>query len=189
MGSNDRSDPVQYILSMRAKASLIERTLRIYSLLGTLVAIFSGVYLVLTLIPIALTQEQKFAAALVALGLGLAVMSRTLIAIHKVREAEALERESQSEGMFDFLDTWKEFEQISKDTLRQKGERFEPHSVRSVIVRLYEEGKIDDADIKAIDEALEARNAIVHGGRHPPPSFLKAITNTLVQVIRKIAVP
>lgn len=164
----------------------MELVLRMYSLLGVLMAILSAGYFVQTLLPFTLSEQQKTALLIIGVGLVLATMSRALLVFYREREAE---RMAERERLLTLLDAWSSFETVSKRVLDQQGEKFDQHSVRSIISKLQSDGKINDADVRIIEEALGARNAIVHGQRSLSPSFTKRVTDVLLSIVQKIAVP
>jgi hypothetical protein len=172
----------------RARLNRLEFVLRFYSLLGIMIAVFSAGYLLLTLLPYNLSETQKTAVVLVGVGLALAAMSRALIVWRKERDQRDLERLKEQDRIVGFLDAWTKFETAGKDALSRRREKFERHSVRSVISRLRAENKIDDVDMKMLESALEARNLIVHGGRQLPTSFLKETTDVLLSIIKKVII-
>ena len=75
---------------------------------------------------------------------------------------------------------------MSKEILKRQDVDVNRHSLRSIISRLYEEDKIDQADVQTLDDALQIRNAIVHGGRPTSSVVAKKITDTLADIINKI---
>ncbi len=171
---------------MRRKLDFI---LRAYSLMGLLLAIMAGGYFLLTLLPFELSIEQQVSLMIAGIGIALALMSRTMIVLRKEREVEEMEKMSEYESVTSFLDTWVRFERISKETLEKDNEDFNRHSLRSVISRLYEEGKLDKNDVIALDEALQTRNSIVHGERPFSAKVAEKVTESLIEIIKKIAVP
>lgn len=167
----------------------LDRLLQAYSLMGLLMAIFAGGYLVLTLLPFELSFKQQYALMLAGIGIALALMSRTLMVFRRERESEEVERLREYESLSLFLDTWARFERTSKEMLSREGEEVNIHSLRSVISRLYEEGKIDKNDVTTLEEALQTRNLIVHGERLLSTKVSDKITDSLVEIIKKIAMP
>ena len=171
---------------MRQKIDLL---LRIYSLMGFLIAILAGGYFVLTLLPFKLTDKQVFLLMVTGVGIVLAFMSRTLIIFRRERESVDFERLKDFESFSSFLNAWTRFERISKEVLEKEGDDFNRHSLRSVISRLYEDGKIDRGDVMTLEEALQARNSIVHGERPISTKIMEKITDSLVDIIKKITIP
>lgn len=170
---------------MRRRLDLM---LRAYSLMGLLMAILAIGYFLLTLLHFELTVNQEMALMFAGVGIALALMSRTLVILRTEREWEEVERMNEYESVGSFLDTWTRFERISKDVLSKEGEGFNRHSMRSVLSRLYEEGKLDKSDLVTLEEALQARNSIVHGERPLSTKILENAADSLVEIIKKIAV-
>lgn len=161
--------------------------LRVYSILGFLIAIFSGAYFLLTLLPYELNREQQLALLVSGVGIALALLSRTIIIFRKQREEEELSKIKEYERISTFLDAWSQFEIISKHVL---GNEDDPHaklSLRSIISRLYEDNKINKADVFALEEALQTRNSIVHGEKPWSSELTGKVTDALIEIIRKIS--
>ena len=179
-----------YELSRRRRVRRrLDLLLRAYSVMGLLIAILAGGYFLLTLLPFELTINQLMALLFAGVGIALAFMSRTLMIFRKERESEELDRLNEYESLSLFLDTWARFERTSKEVLEKEGEEYNKHSLRAVISRLYEEGKIDKGDVIALEEALQTRNAVVHGERPLSTKVAEKITDSLVDIIKKIALP
>lgn len=189
MERDDYNEAFFEIRSQRRIRRKIDLLLRAYSLMGLLIAILAVGYFVLTLLPFDLSQKQQMALMVAGVGISLALMSRTLIIYRKERESEELERLNEYQNFASFLDTWVRFERVSKELLVKEGEEFNKHSLRSVISRLYEEGKIDKRDLAILEEALQTRNSLVHGERSLPTQLVEKITDALVEIIKKIAIP
>lgn len=185
-GHNVAFDEITRRRRMRRKLDLL---LRAYSSMGLLITILAGAYFIITFIPAPLTREQRMALMLAGVGTALALMSRTAIILRRERDFQELDRLKEYESLSSFLDTWTRFERTSKDVLAKQGDDFNRHSLRSVISRLYEEGKIDRGDVVALDEALQTRNAIVHGEKPLSMKLASQLTDTLLEIIRKIALP
>lgn len=183
---DNNKETLQYLskrLFYRKKFDLI---LRAYSTLGLLIAIFAGAYFLLTLLPYDLDREQQLALMISGVGIALALLSRTMIVLRREREEEEISRLKEYEKVAAFLDTWSQFERVSKEALSKDNEVFSKHSLRSVITRLYEEDKINKADVLALEEALQTRNLIVHGERPWSSELTGKVTDVLVEIIRKI---
>ena len=71
--------------------------------------------------------------------------------------------------------------------MSKEHEQYSKHSLRSVISKLYEEEKINKADVMALEEALQTRNLIVHGERPWSSELTGKVTDVLIDIIRKIA--
>ena len=185
----DRDDAFYELSKRRSTRRLIDTSLRVYSLFGLIIAIFAGGYFLFTLLPFALSMNQQMSLMIAGVGIALAIMSRALMMFRKESELQKVELIRQYESVASFLDTWTRFEQATKEALAGENEEYSPHSLRSVISQLHEKGKLDASDVVALEEALQARNSIVHGDQPPSVSFAEKITDSLTQIIRKISVP
>lgn len=170
------------------KVTVLRLVLRVYSQLGFLIAALAAGYLAVSMLPFSLSENQKIAAAIAGFGLAFAVMSKALIDVYDARERSELAKLREKEGTMKFLESWARFEEASKNALNQQGEKFDRHSVRSIISRLRADGKISDTDIAVLSEALEARNSIVHRGFSSSPSMLKRFNEVLEGIISKLLI-
>ena len=178
----------------RMRRRKFDLLLRTYSLGGFSIAILAGGYFLFSILPFEFSMRQQMSLIIAGVGLFLAFMSRTLIILRKERETEEIERIREEEierireyeSIASFLDTWARFERVSKDALSKEADDFNRHSLRSVISRLHEDGKLDETDILALEEALQTRNSIVHGERPFSTKISEKITESLVEIIKKI---
>ncbi|HZE72962.1 MAG TPA: hypothetical protein VE135_25910 [Pyrinomonadaceae bacterium] len=185
MERDKENEPFNVLSRRRRLRRRLDLLLRMYSLMGLLIAILAAGYFLLTLLPYKLSERQQMALIAGGIGIALAVMSRILVIYRTEQESEEIELLKENESLSSFLDTWAKFERTSKETL-SKQEDFNIHSLRSVISRLYEEGKISKEDVIALDEAVQIRNSIVHGGKTVPPHATEKVIGLLVDIIKKI---
>ena len=164
----------------------VDFLLRAYSWMGVSLAIVAAGYFLLTLLSFELSMEQQLALMVAGVGVLLSLMSRILVALRKERDTEFDYAEERDRSSF-FLKVWAEFERVGKKVLAQKEEELNVHSVRSVISRLYDEGRIDDEDVRVLERGLRTRNAIVHGGSKESIRVNERVTESVVEVMRKVA--
>ena len=135
-----------------------------------------------------MSQGQQRALMLTGVGMVLGVMSRTLIAIFASREREEAVRSEEEGQSLALLDTWANFEAVSREVLKKSGEH--PTLVtpppRILLVRLSELGKIDEQDVAVLERALQTRNSIAHG-RPAPLALATEVTEALRVITEKIA--
>ena len=189
MNDQDYMDNLYHLQRQRRLNNRIKFLLRTYSSVGVLLAIVAGAYFLLTLFPFDLSMQQILALMGAGTGILLSLMSRTLIVFYRERAALDIEREEESEKLAFFLNAWAQFEHVSKEVLLEQADDLNIHSLRSVISRLYAEGKIDKQDLSLLESGLKMRNAIVHG-KHPMPArTTEDLTASLVELTRKILTP
>jgi hypothetical protein len=160
--------------------------LKVYTYLGSAIALLGAGYFGLTLVPNQLTPKQTEALNFSVSGFALAVISQVAIAIFKERrKAESL-RYKEYAGLGDFLEAWSRFELISKHKMINDNESFDRHSLRSVISKLRRDYKINDSDVKALESALQARNAIVHAGQRLTLDRAESLTKSVREITDKV---
>lgn len=189
MERDEFSEAFYQLSKRRSMQRKLDRLLRAYFSMGLLMAILSAGGFVLTLLPFELSGMQLSLLGMTGVGIALALMSKTVVILRKGRESEELERLREYGTLSAFVSAWARFERTSKEVLAREGEEFNKHSLRSVISRLHEEGRIGDGDVSVLEEALLARNLIVHGGRPLSVKVAETITDSLAEIINKIAMP
>lgn len=173
----------------RMRQRKLDFFLRTYSLVGFLIAILAGGYFLFSILPFEFSMGQQMSLMIAGVGLFLALMSRTLIILRKEREREEIEMIREYERVASFLDTWARFERVGKDVISEEADDFNKHSLRSVISRLHEDGKIDKTDLLTLEEALQTRNSIVHSEKPFSTKEVEGITVSIAEIIKKIARP
>ena len=169
----------------RKQQKKLDLFLNVYSLLGLLIALLAVGYFVLTTFEP--TKEQQITLTIAGIGVALAFMSRTLLLLCKNQAAEEMENTIQYNEIASLLSTWDNFARVGKETLSKENHAFNRHSLKSMIGRLYEEGKINKNDIMALEKALQIRNAIVHGEKYFSIIFTKKITKSLEALTNQIS--
>lgn len=161
--------------------------LRLYSLTGIVVAFFGVAYFVLSSLNIQFTQQQLVALLLIGVGITLAVVSHALIILKEEKRKDELERLETIQELSLFLSKWIEFEELSKKEIKNKNVEFNRFSIKDIIKILLEEEKIDRSDALILEEAIQNRNLIVHGGRMLPKDMISNYLKNLDEIIYKIS--
>lgn len=175
--------PSRRLLTGSRRALLIDLTLRTYTALGALTAIGGMFFFLFSFLDLTLSTEQQVALAFAGVGAALSAMSAVLLWALRVQRRL---RNEQAREASELLMTWNEFESQSKDALDKIGDDFNEYSLRSMIEKLHQSGKISDADLREVELALKERNSIVHRGASPSDST-DALVQELSRIIRKLA--
>ena len=147
-----------------AKQSAIDRILLLYSALGFSVGFGALIYFAATFLPVSLSAAQRIALLTAGIGTTLGVMSVAVRMILQGRDREQLRQVKDSQAILEFLRAWSRFEIAGKRSLGHQGDATtKRQSPRVLIDRLRAEGKLDDADVLALENAFKMRNAVVHG--------------------------
>ena len=189
MSSEDRPDNVGRVSRQGQLRARLDLYLKAYSVIGVLIAIFSGVYFVFTFLDFQLSVEQQLSLMVSGVGITVAVLSRALIVLNREKARETLVRSQGQEALYALVETWSRFERVSKNLFPVEDGKFNRRSPRSVVLRLCEEGMISSVDVEVIETAMRVRNDIVHG-QHPPPVELAAdLTEQLERIVSGLADP
>ncbi|KHA54978.1 hypothetical protein NM74_19100 [Aeromonas hydrophila] len=146
--------------SMRRKFDTI---LKLYSLLGLLISIFGLAYFVFTTLDIELSKPQQIALLVSGTGIALSITSWALLLMHRERMNENIRKLKTMQDIGEFVWKWSKFEEVGKQILLSEGSEFNRYSIREVIEELYKRNLIDREDTMSLDEAIQARNMVVHG--------------------------
>lgn len=189
MEHHDYTDKLYHLSGRQRSRRRLDLLLKAYSWLGFFLAIVASGYFLLTLLPFDLSMQQRLALMVAGVGALLSLMSRVLVSLFQIRDAEEIELAQEYERLNDFLAAWARFERASRDTLAGQGHDRNTHSLRTLISFIFKEGKIDREDVAVLEECLIARNSILHGKRPMSLSFTERLTASLVKVTKKIIVP
>lgn len=170
----------------QARRRSFESILKLYSMMGVVVAIFGVAYFVLTTLDINLTSEQQFALLISGVGITLSAASWALLVMRRERLNDEIKKLKSMQELSEFLWKWSKFEEVSKTILSQNNLEFNRHSIREVIELLLREGVIDRSDALALEEAIQARNMAVHGGSELPKTMISKYSEKLDEVVDKI---
>lgn len=164
----------------------VETILKMYMLVGSLMAIFGVAYFALLTLNVELSSSQINALLISGVGFTVTIMSWGMLIIRKEKLFYEKKRGESMEAVSDFLRYWAKFETIGKYALEKEHKSYNKYSIREMIEILYEEGKIDKSDLLALEEAIQLRNSIVHKGDELPSEKSKKYIEFLAQVIKKI---
>jgi hypothetical protein len=172
-------------LSSRKKLDMV---LRLYTVFGMVIALVGVAYFILTTLNIHLTLPQTIALLTAGIGLLLAATSRALLVLRRANYAERIYDINTQRNDADFIRKWAQFESISKEKLKKGHEDFNKYSIRDVITRLREDGTLTENDLRLLEEAIQARNSIVHHGDSLSADRARRFVELLTDIIQKLAI-
>jgi len=173
----------ELITHLRRRRS-VRMIVRAYGALGAFLAVIGGAYFILSLIHVTLTRDQLTALLTSGVGVALAIVAWLFREIEHERESDELQQRSQVEQLYGLLRAWAEFELVIIGA-GADGIGGTP-SLGAAMSKLQETGRISDIDLHILQEALQARNAIVHGGVPIPPLQAESLTHDLRMITEKI---
>lgn len=177
----DDEIPKVWYSSNSNKLQRVRLILRMYSVLGLMVSVGAIGYFLLTFLPVDLTLNQRLAVIVAGVGL---LLSLTSILMLEYYAATLVVREQEWQQA-EFIKTWIDFEQASRAAIGDE-EKYTRSSIRSILKELRDEGKITDDDLELLEDALKARNSIVHGARTVSQKVLDNMTSSLSTIIRQL---
>lgn len=183
----DISDAVQSINMRSRKNFNLEATLRIYSALGLLLAVGAMIYFLFLAFNITIGPKEQLSLLVAASGLAFSLMSWILLNTRRERDRLEVENLKEYSDMIDLVEYWTMFETISRELLKKEGDEFNQYSPRSILFTLKKEGRITDGDLRVLQEALELRNIVVHGGMRFPPNVVSRVAGQLRGITSKLS--
>jgi len=182
------TDAIRFsIASERSRRRLlIEFVLKLYALMGLLIALGAAGYFALTMLNFTLTSEQQTSLVIAGAGVALSFMSLMILSYRRTKAVYDTSRMRLYASSSELLATWALFESISRRLLEREGDKFDRFSLRSILNALELEGKINSQDKLVLHRALELRNAVAHGYDRIPSDLLSVSINELNQIIAKL---
>lgn len=182
------ANEIAHRVKMRARQKFrFDLVLKMYAVMGLLVAIGAFGFFIFTMIDISISPVQQIALIAAGAGVALSIMSWLILNIRRQREFYEYEKLREFANTGELIDSWKNFEEVSRELLEFEGDKFNRYSLRSIISKLRQEEKITDADLRVLQEALEFRNMIVHGHGSFPPEAVGRVTAELSDIIAKLS--
>lgn len=163
-----------------------QTVLKIYSILGIVVAIFGIAYFILISFNIQLTIHQQQLIVISGVGLALSITSWMWLKIRREQSKDEIEKFIAMQDLSELLWKWAKFEEVSKQILKNNRVEFNYYSIREIIDLLFKEGKIDRFDVLALEEVIQARNRAVHGGRMLPRDMISKYLKRIEEIMNKI---
>ena len=170
----------------RAGRRKFESILKIYSMMGIVVAIFGIAYFLLATLDVHLTFEQQIALLISGVGFALSAASWSLLKMRRERLNDDINKLKSMQELSEFLWKWSKFEEISKALLSETDLSYNRRSIREVIDMLLQTQIISRSDALVLDEAIQTRNLAVHRGSEIPESMISKYSEKLDKIIDKI---
>jgi len=171
------------------KKSRVEQVLRLYTVLGALMGIFSLAYFFLSFLEVELTETQMTTLAMAGLGVALSLASWAMLIFRKQKQIEESSRLNSLQQATKLMYLWSEFEFTAKEKLTSRRIDFAKHSIRSVILALYENELISKKDIVLLEDVMQLRNSIAHSrlGDDISPELIEQMSKILIENIHKLS--
>ena len=171
------------------KKSRVEQVLRLYTVLGALLGIFSLAYFFLSFLDVELTETQMTTLAMAGLGVALSLASWAMLIFRKQKQIEESASLNSLQQATKLMYLWSEFEFTAKEKLNNHNIEFAKHSIRSVISALYENELISKKDIVLLEDVMQLRNSIAHSrlGDDISPELIERMSKILVENIHKLS--
>lgn len=176
---------ISFLEKRRALHSTLEPVLKIYSLLGLLIAAMAIGYFALTLLPVELSYNQQMALIISGVGIVVAALSQMLLVLRKQREERYQKYLEEYERFGEFMQIWSMIEASIKSSLGAESSQHK--SLRIAIHQLYKNGVIDKSDLMSLEESLRLRNSIVHEGGGVSIQSLGRLSEDLRSILHKIS--
>ena len=145
------------------RRSSMELILKVYAFFGALTTLFGVFYVAYILLDIEFSREVQMGLMIAFSGAVMSIVS--LFGVSYLRDRASLLSLDQSGEIMKMalINEWTQFESIARSVSHVGKEDPRYLSVRRLLEGLKVEGRIDDRDFRALLNALEMRNRIVHG--------------------------
>jgi len=140
----------------------LEAILRIYIVLGLLIAAGALIYFGFSFLKINLAPDQQASLIVAGAGVSVSIMSAMLIFVRRQQMALRARMHEIVDTGFDVVREWSRFEEAGRQILHQNGQAFNARSPRSIVSALESEDIISTALAHSLGLALEVRNRLVH---------------------------
>ena len=167
------------------KKFAFEFVLRIYSVLGLLIAVAATASFIFTLVDFNLTTEQQLSLVLAGVGIALSIMSRLLLVIRRQREEYTDAKVKELLYTSELIECWKNFEDVGR-TVIGKSEQG-TYSLRSIITQLRQKNEISETDVSTLQAALILRNLAVHGRGRVSPDLIVKVISEVSDIVAKLS--
>lgn len=164
----------------------VEVVLRLYVVMGLLVAVIALGYFGFSFLKINLTEDQRMALVAAGSGFSVAAMSWTYLAIRGQQRASRIEDYQTATLDYDLIKEWSKFEAVGRLVLERKGIEFNPRSPRSILSTLEKNEVIPNDLARDISTALDIRNKVVHQVEPQPHILVQAAGRLLADCNEKL---
>lgn len=164
----------------------IEYILKLYSVLGLFVGIFGIIFFIFITLDIKFNEKQQIALLSAGVGLSLSIASWILLKIRREKANDDLRKINEYQKYTDFIWIWSNFEEISKDYLLRKNIKFNRFSIREIIEHLLSDKIIESSDIHSLEQAMQIRNTMVHGGKPFPIEIIRKYSKIIEELTSRI---
>jgi hypothetical protein len=173
-------------IKIKSPREVIENVLRLYVYLGLVIAVGGVGYLIISTLNISLSYPQRMALLISVCGVALSFSSVFLLKFRKQRTQAVYRKMRLVEYLGEFVQVFAHFEGVATQVLQTAHVAFNRFSIRQVIELLRAEDKLNDEDVLALEEALQVRNAVLHGGEDIPSDFLIRQTRAVRKITGKL---
>jgi len=168
------------------KASRFETVFKIYGGLGFLATVLGGAYFAINTFDYELNDGQRSGLLVSLTGLIIGVFSYLALSIIKQRRNVSVKRNEYRQYLWEFLESWIDFEKSSREAILSRDKSFSSNSIRHVIEELGSYGLIDRDDSSELLDAMRVRNAMLHGGDEVPAHVVRNYSEFLLGIKHKI---
>lgn len=168
MKHDERKNIEEYRWALEQKErvhSRIDSILRIYSVLGVLIALVGLLYFLYLSLEIRLSYSEQMALMFSGAGLLISITSWALVIVRKARRRESERQMKEVYESWELLSGWAELEAIAKSYLVQRDSEIKKHSIREVMDHLVLSEIISQHELYELENALKLRNLLAHAKR------------------------
>lgn len=191
MSENEKYyDQIKNIEYKIEKKYRIEQVLRLYSVIGILIAFFALSYFLLLFLEIDLTKDQSIALTFTAFGFLFSVVSWSTLSFMKERRNFELTNLQSLHDIYNLMEVWSDLEITAKDKLDKENISYAKHSINSILESLKHYEIISEVDFCTLQKAKNVRNMLVHNNINSNISSfnISETINDLLTIIDKLKI-
>lgn len=166
MVSKRRTEYSPILEFRRSRASVVERVLRMYGIIGSAAAVAGLGYFVLTKLVTVLTVGDMIALLVGGTGIALAVLSRVYVQMQSHRDRDRTNRLKEYTLLVDLLDAWQKFEAtavwVADGLGSSSGSGALDFRQAALISQLFDSELITLAEMRILEEIQEIRDSVAH---------------------------
>jgi uncharacterized protein YutE (UPF0331/DUF86 family) len=132
-------------------------------------------------------MEQQIALTVAGTGLAVSLFSRWFVTVSRERTIYTAAKLEDQRRLLELIQTWTDFEAISKEALRLEDDDVNRRSPKAIIQRLRKEGRLSDSDVSNLERAIQVRNAVVHSKASVPPEMVRDAMQKLSDIMEKLS--
>ncbi len=174
-------------LEARSKAARrYEQIFQLYAVVGAVMGVAALLYFLFSKLQIELTKEEMLALMTSGVSFLISIISFGFLYLRRQTYKLDVEKAQYFGSASDFLVQWVRFENAGRAALEAEGSDFNRMSVRDILGRLVNDGRLTPSEATMLEETVRFRNALVHGGQRIAPTQLARFSSMVENIANRL---